>query len=176
MVFLRLSIDCFSIYFSLGDIGIDDTSFTPACQKSSQITLPPAAYSTTQSPFCSATQSHCLQESRQCIPKDQFCNFNIECTDQTDEMSCPSTCTFEQNTFCLWNHDPKSQLKWFLGSGNPSPIVGPSIDHTTNTTNGKYIYLQIGDGIASHNARLISPLYRRSSKTCKFTFWYVLFL
>jgi hypothetical protein len=160
--------------FSLGDIGVDDTSFTPDCRKSSQITLPPVSYSTTQSPYCSSTHSHCLQETRQCLPKDQFCNFNIECTDQTDEVSCPLICTFEQNTFCLWNHDPKSQLKWFLGGGNTSSSNnGPSTDHTTASLTGRYIYLQVSDGIASHHARLISPLYRRSSKTCKFTFWYV---
>ena len=175
MVDVRILIGCFSIYFSLGDIGVDDTSFTPACQKSSQITLPPVSYSTTQSPFCISTHSHCLQETRKCLPKDQFCNFNIECIDQTDELTCPSTCTFEQNTFCLWTNDPKSQIKWFLGQAYAgSSNGGPSADHTTNSSSGRYIYLERSDGIATPRARLISPLYRRSSKTCKFTFWYVL--
>ena len=111
----------------LGDIGIDDTSFTPGCQLVTMQTLPPYVYSTTQSPYCNSTHSHCLQNLRQCIPKDQFCNFNIECTDQTDELSCPQTCTFEQKSLCLWTHDNKQKLKWSFGSGNTaSADTGPS--------------------------------------------------
>ena len=47
-----------------------------------------------------------------------------------------------------------------------------SIDHTTNSEIGTYIYLETSEGIYGDRARLISPLYRKSSKTCAFTFWY----
>lgn len=154
------------------------------------MTLPPFEYSTTQSPYCNYTHSHCLTNTRQCIPKEQFCNFNIECTDQTDELSCPQTCTFENKDLCQWKHDPKQKLKWDFGSGNTaSANTGPStgksdstrimrsfnlsrIDHTTLSINGTYIYLETSDGTFGDRARLISPLFRKSSKTCKFTFWY----
>ncbi|CAF2816124.1 unnamed protein product [Rotaria sp. Silwood2] len=56
---------------------------------------------TTQSSYCNSTHFHCLQNTHQCIPKDQFCNFNIECIDQTDELSCPRTCNFKQKNLCL---------------------------------------------------------------------------
>ncbi|CAF4335267.1 unnamed protein product, partial [Rotaria sordida] len=105
-----------------GDIGVDDISFTPGCQLQMTATLPPFVYSTTQSPYCNATHSHCLQNIRQCIPKDQFCNFNIECVDQTDELSCPPTCAFEQKRLCFWTNDLKQKLIWDFGNGTTSSI------------------------------------------------------
>ncbi|CAF4696260.1 unnamed protein product, partial [Rotaria magnacalcarata] len=51
----------------------------------------------------------------------------IECTDQTDELSCPSTCTFEQKSLCSWKNDRKQTLSWDFGSGRTSSIdTGPS--------------------------------------------------
>lgn len=44
-------------------------------------------------------------------------------------------------------------------------------DHTTNSATGTYIYLETSEGVYGDRARLISPLYRKSSKTCTFTFW-----
>ncbi|CAF1456361.1 unnamed protein product, partial [Rotaria sordida] len=159
-----------------GDIGVDDTTFTPGCQLQIIATLPPFVYSTTQSPYCNATHSHCTQNTRQCIPKDQFCNFNIECTDQTDELSCPLACNFDQNTTCLWTNDRKQKLIWEFGSGRTaSSGTGPSTDHSTGSVTGTYIYLETSTGNFGDRAHLISPLYRKSSKTCKFTFWYHMF-
>ncbi|CAF4840990.1 unnamed protein product, partial [Rotaria sp. Silwood1] len=159
-----------------GDIGVDDTSFTPGCQVQITATLPPIVYSTTQSPYCNSTHSHCLTNTRQCLPKDQFCNFNVDCTDQTDELSCPSTCNFEQNTSCLWTNDRKQKLKWSFGSGRTASMnTGPSTDYTTHSINGTYIYLETSDGNFGDRALFISPLYRKSSKMCKFTFWYHMF-
>ena len=108
-------------------MGLDDTSFTPGCLPQTIATLPPFVYSTTQSPSCSATFSPCLQNTSQCIPADQFCNFKPECTDQTDESSCPSTCSFEQQDLCQWRNDQRQKLTWELGTGRTTPTgTGPS--------------------------------------------------
>jgi hypothetical protein len=127
-VFYQKSSFLFSkLFLFIGDIGVDDTSFTPGCQLQTTVTLPPYLYSTTQSPYCNSSHSHCLQNTGQCIPKDQFCNFNIECNDQTDEFSCPQVCTFEQQTLCLWTHDRKQKLLWDFGNGKTaSSGTGPS--------------------------------------------------
>lgn len=99
-------------------------------------TLPPFAYVTTSSLYCNASFSHCLQ-NRKCIPIDQFCNFNIECDDQTDELSCPSVCTFEQKSLCQWTQDRKQKLIWDFGSGRTTSTgTGPStgkLNFTLNT-------------------------------------------
>ncbi|CAF1639090.1 unnamed protein product, partial [Adineta ricciae] len=156
-----------------GDIGIDDISFTPGCAVLSTQTLPPFIYSTTPMPGCNATHAYCLTDRTQCIPREQFCNFYIECKDKTDELSCPISCTFEQKTLCQWAHDTKQKLKWTFGNSDTSSTnTGPSFDHTTHSVNGTYIYLETSDGVNGDKARLISPLYRKSSKTCMFTFWY----
>ena len=143
---------------------------------------------TTPSPYCNATQSHCA-DRRQCLAKDQFCNFKEECNDHSDELSCPQVCTFEGPTTCLWTNDNRQKLKWSFGNGKTaSTDTGPShgkslglefypidffvrVDHTLNSVNGTYIYLETSSGLNGDRARLISPLYIKSSKTCSFTFW-----
>ena len=133
----KISIDRlghYSIVLSFSDdIGIDDTSFTPSCQVLSSATLPSFIYSTTPSPYCNSAQSHCLVQTGQCLPKEQFCNFNDECRDRTDELSCPPTCSFENRDLCKWNHDLKEKLKWDFGNGNTaSSNTGPAF--------GKYLF------------------------------------
>lgn len=44
-------------------------------------------------------------------------------------------------------------------------------DHTTNTVDGRYMFLETSKGSNGDRARQISPLYRKSSRTCMFTFW-----
>lgn len=64
--------------------------------------------------------------------KDQFCNFNEECTDRSDELSCPQTCNFEQRTACQWTIDRSQKLGWNFGSGQTaSPNTGPSVGKYT---------------------------------------------
>ncbi|CAF4821317.1 unnamed protein product, partial [Rotaria sp. Silwood2] len=90
--------------------------------------------------------------------------------------SCPSRCLFEQNSSCFWTNDRKQKLNWDFGSGRTtSSDTGPSTDHSTNSINGTYIYLETSTGSFGDRAHFISPLYRKSSKTCKFTFWYHMF-
>jgi hypothetical protein len=96
------------------------------------VTLPTYQHSTAPSPFCASTHMHCTKNTSQCIPKDQFCNFNPECTDGSDESSCPRECTFEGKTFCLWTHDTKQKLQWEFDSGQTAtPATGPTTGKLT---------------------------------------------
>jgi hypothetical protein len=45
----------------------------------------------------------------------------------------------------------------------------PSVDHTTYTPTGHFIYLTTN---SDSNARFISPVYHEASSTCLFEFWY----
>jgi hypothetical protein len=100
---------------------------TPDCTLQTTVTLPPYASSTTQSPYCNSTHSHCATNTGQCLPKDQFCNFNDECTDHSDESACPRTCNFEQQSLCQWTLDNRQKLAWNFGSGKTSSSnTGPS--------------------------------------------------
>ena len=131
VLYPKICFERFAIHISIctssGDIGIDDISFTPGCTVLSTQTLPPFIYSTTPMPGCNATHAYCLTDKTQCIPREQFCNFYIECNDKTDELSCPISCSFEQKTLCQWTHDAKQKLKWSFGNSDTSSAnTGPS--------------------------------------------------
>ena len=55
--------------------------------------------------------------------------------------------------------------------------AGPAVDHTTQTTNGYYMYIEASTSglIEGSKARLISPLHQASLQKC-IIFWYVCFL
>ncbi|GIX75942.1 MAM and LDL-receptor class A domain-containing protein 2 [Caerostris extrusa] len=87
---------------------------------------------------------------------------------------CPRTayCDFETN-FCGWNSTFEGLAGWnrTQGSGNWS-VEKPSVDHTTNTEFGYFIYMPYqrrGD-----LARLESPLYKNYGDMCV-KFWYNMF-
>lgn len=80
----------------LGDIAIDDLTFTPGCQFAQEgLPNPPATTPTpsqgavtTPVPKCdSDTQFQC-QQSNKCIPKYRVCNFQQDCNDGSDEFNC----------------------------------------------------------------------------------------
>lgn len=83
----------------LGDIAIDDISFTPGCVASST-SLPPPPTSqgpsgSTVRPPVSPGQSNCNPNTqfmcvsdRSCISKNQVCDFRKNCADGSDEAQC----------------------------------------------------------------------------------------
>ncbi len=92
---------------------------------------------------------------------------------------CPPSliCDFETD-YCNWINDTTSNFYWTRSKNATSSIgTGPSIDHTTLSQNGYYIFIEtsfpqkLGD-----KARLISPTYSATvgSGNC-FKFWYHLY-
>jgi hypothetical protein len=156
-----------------GDIGLDDISFTPQCVQDPTGVLPSIIPPTTP-PInkCGVGQMAC--NDGECRNATDFCNFRYDCRDRSDEDNCPSVCTFENNNFCSWtNAKTGDQFDWSFGSGGtPSAGTGPSIDHTTSSKTGKYAFIESSPGRPGNKARLISPVFRQSGLTCKFSFWY----
>ncbi|XP_078575826.1 MAM and LDL-receptor class A domain-containing protein 1-like [Branchiostoma floridae x Branchiostoma japonicum] len=73
-----------------------------------------------------------------------------------------SPCDFETADLCQYTQDTTDDFDWTRNSGEtPTPYNGPTVDHTTGTGLGHYMYVEtstsqpIGD-----TARLISPSYR----------------
>ena len=63
---------------------------------------------------------------------------------------------------------------WSRGSNGTlvDPNQGPTIDHTTYSSTGYYVYLTNGNGtIPNVPARLITPIYHQASSTCTLEFW-----
>ena len=150
-----------------GDIAIDDVSFTKGCKLSSG-SLPQLL--TTIGP-CGAGKGQCA--NGQCIKATMFCDFNVDCSDGSDESSCPSTCNFDNGQFCNWQNDLNSNtLNWTIG-GNDNPSPSPARDHTTNSAGGKFALVQTqGSNYSRKIARLVSPMYYQAGTACTFTMWY----
>ncbi|XP_033751986.1 MAM and LDL-receptor class A domain-containing protein 1-like [Pecten maximus] len=81
-------------------------------------------------------------------------------------------CNFEQG-LCGYTNLQGDQFDWTRGQGNsPSAYTGPSVDHTTGTTNGHYMFIEssspqrLGD-----KAWLASDPIQPTTGSC-LTFWY----
>ena len=77
-------------------------------------------------------------------------------------ISAPKTldCNFDANTLCDWYTDPASQFSWTLNKGPTNTILtGPSVDHTTTSSSGYYIYMNANSPQAQPNstAQVFSP-------------------
>ena len=155
----------------LGDIGIDDTSFTIGCIKDNSITIPTVTFtpSTTTVGPCGSDNYQC--KSGDCIPNNKVCNFDNDCPDKSDEADC-GTCNFE-NSWCGWYDVSDGETKW---TRNKAPSVnpnGPQIDHTFNSTNGYYLKTEISDTSGGYidTATLLGPRFQETALTCKMSIW-----
>ncbi|XP_048242500.1 MAM and LDL-receptor class A domain-containing protein 2-like [Haliotis rufescens] len=156
----------------LGDIGLDDVSFTPGCQIANRVTLPVSQ--ATPGP-CGFGKQQC-KDGKQCVKAGSTCNFRKDCSDGSDEASCPYTCSFEGGNFCQWtNQIAGSTFNWTLGTnGNPASKTGPSGDHTSGQSNGHYAVVSNSGRKSQEKAQLVSPLFSQGGPTCSITFWYAL--
>ncbi|XP_066300039.1 MAM and LDL-receptor class A domain-containing protein 2-like [Branchiostoma lanceolatum] len=153
-----------------GDIAIDDVSFTPGCRVDLTASLAPPPTPTAAT--CPIGQLPC--SSGECLSYSKFCDFNYDCPDASDELTCPSVCNFEiqDDNMCYWTNQASDDFDWHVHSGrNTAAGTGPTVDHTYNTPAGKYVCIEA----ASHysmKAELLSPTFGHSGTTCKLNFWY----
>ena len=54
----------------------------------------------------------------------------------------------------------------------PSANTGPSVDHTTGTGAGHYVYVEATMVPVGAKAHLASDVYKRSADTCALSFFY----
>ncbi|XP_032736758.1 MAM and LDL-receptor class A domain-containing protein 1 [Lontra canadensis] len=171
-----------------GDIAVDDLSFmdctlypgtlpgdlpTPP-EVSAPVTLPP--HNCTDDQFVCRSGGHCVE-------KIQKCDFRNDCPDQSDESFCATkVCSFEKGNLCQWYQPIPEDLiqdsntfRWGLGNGisihhgeeNHRPVV----DHTTNTTDGWYLYADSSNGKFGDMADLLTPVISRTGPRCTLLFW-----
>ncbi|XP_028283475.1 MAM and LDL-receptor class A domain-containing protein 2 [Parambassis ranga] len=83
-------------------------------------------------------------------------------------------CDFE-SSMCSWSNlgGNVDQRDWICGSGATAyPNTGPSVDHTTNSTNGHYVYVDSSVGEWGDMSFLISDVFQPSTRGHCLTFWY----
>ena len=81
-------------------------------------------------------------------------------------------CDFEED-MCAWkNAETGVNLNWILGKGQTSKsnLTGPSIDHTSGTAVGGYVFVST-TYYGGKTAKLVSPVLQSNRPRC-FEFWY----
>ncbi|XP_039999701.1 MAM and LDL-receptor class A domain-containing protein 1 [Xiphias gladius] len=95
---------------------------------------------------------------------------------QLTDAQCPPPgfCDFESN-MCSWSNlgGGVDQGDWLRGRGaSPNPNTGPSVDHTTNSTQGCYLYVDTLVGDRGDTSLLISDVFQPATGGHCLTFWY----
>ncbi|XP_070567019.1 MAM and LDL-receptor class A domain-containing protein 2-like [Ptychodera flava] len=70
-------------------------------------------------------------------------------------------CDFEDNHLCDWTQESDDDFDWTWGSGSTvTPGTGPSVDHTTGTDQGHYLYVDAALQTLGDKARVKTGLYQ----------------
>ncbi|KAG7228996.1 hypothetical protein INR49_013229 [Caranx melampygus] len=95
---------------------------------------------------------------------------------QLTDAQCPSPrfCDFEKG-MCSWSNLDRrvDQGDWLRGRGaSPNPNTGPSVDHTTSSKYGYYLYVDSSVGEWGDMSFLISDVFQPSTRGHCLKFWY----
>ena len=141
------------------DIAIDDIVLTPGSCTGVPLTTPSSCLLK-----CANTQT--------CVAGNKVCDFNMDCTDNSDETPCGYNCNFENST-CKWVNKAGTSYVWLQGQGaTPTANTGPTTDHTTLGTGGHYMYVSAVKGVPLSVAQYVSPVLQQSYSKCVMIFYY----
>nr|XP_054607469.1 MAM and LDL-receptor class A domain-containing protein 1 isoform X2 [Nothobranchius furzeri] len=148
-------------------LAVDDFSFGPGC-----LVLPESSTST-PSP-CPHSWFHC--GAGECVEESKVCDFTKNCPNGEDEASCPSECNFERGS-CGWYEVTLGDgFDWIRGSSVdvPPDYYGqpPLPDHSTNTTQGHFLFILKNSSSLYPKAILRGPWFQQSASGCTMTFWH----
>ncbi|KAM9230178.1 MAM and LDL-receptor class A domain-containing protein 1 [Dugong dugon] len=171
-----------------GDIAIDDLSFMDCTLYSGNLpvdfpTLTKTSIPVTLSPHNCTDREFACRSNGHCIEKIQKCDFRHDCPDKSDESSCVmEVCSFEEESLCKW-YQPipvnlfqnSNTFRWGLGNGrgihHGEENHRPSVDHTTNTMDGWYLYADSSNGKFGDTADILTPVISLTGPKCALLFW-----
>lgn len=147
-------------------LAIDDLSFSPGCLTVTESTVPP--------PVCPPLRFAC--GGGECIEESKVCDFTPHCPHGEDEADCPSECDFEGGSCGWYELTLGDGFDWVRGSSEEVPphYYGhpPPLDHTTNSTEGHFMFILMNSSSLYPNAVLRGPWFKQSSSECTMTFWH----
>ncbi|TWW70868.1 MAM and LDL-receptor class A domain-containing protein 1 [Takifugu flavidus] len=149
-------------------LAIDDLSFSPGCiAPTDLITSPPP--SPCPDSWFACGDGECIEESK-------VCDFTPHCLHGEDEAGCPTECDFDGGS-CGWNELTLGDgFDWVWGTSAELPpyLYGdpPPLDHTTNSTEGHFMFIRKNSSSLYPKAVLQGPWFKQSASSCTMTFWH----
>ncbi|KAM9332638.1 MAM and LDL-receptor class A domain-containing protein 1 [Pholidichthys leucotaenia] len=149
-------------------LAIDDLSFSPGCVSTSESSMP------SPPPACPPSWFSCGGE--ECIEESKVCDFTPHCSNGEDESSCPSKCDFEDSSCGWYEVTHGDRFDWVRGSSADVPPhyygLPPPLDHTTNSTEGHFMFILKNSSSIAPQAVLRGPWFQQSATDCTMTFWH----
>lgn len=122
---------------------------------------------------CASNQFTCANKA--CIGQHMKCDMTNDCGDNSDEVSCNG---YRQMNFENGLGDivqpTEDNFDWILASSNRnvSFFPGPPFDHTTETSKGKYLYIDATNHVYNSNAWLLAGTFQSTAQNdCKMIFY-----
>lgn len=103
--------------------------------------------------------------------------------DPCHEVDCPAhsgcartvaDCDFEAG-LCGWQDGRDGEFQWTMGTGTTATSgTGPAADHTTQSVDGHYLYVEASAKDGGDEAHLVSPWFKPADlgDSCRLDFWY----
>ncbi|XP_061877595.1 MAM and LDL-receptor class A domain-containing protein 1 [Entelurus aequoreus] len=149
-------------------LAIDDISFSPHCVPVPENTGPP--------PTTACPPSWFACGSGPCIEDSKVCDFTPQCPHGDDESNCPSECDFEADSCGWYELTLGDGFDWVRGSSLevPPEYYGrpPPPDHSTNSTDGHFMFILKNSSSLHPRAVLRGPWFQQSASGCTMTFWH----
>uniref|UniRef100_A0A3Q3W1Y0 MAM domain-containing protein n=1 Tax=Mola mola TaxID=94237 RepID=A0A3Q3W1Y0_MOLML len=132
-----------------------------------EITVPPAL-------VCPPSWFAC--DSGECIEESKVCDYTSHCSHGEDEAGCPSKCDFEGGSCGWYELTLGDGFDWVRGSSLEVPphFIGhpPPLDHSTNSTEGHFMFISKNSSNLFSKATLQGPWFAQSASGCTLTFWH----
>ncbi|XP_068566038.1 MAM and LDL-receptor class A domain-containing protein 1 isoform X1 [Cebidichthys violaceus] len=146
-------------------LAIDDLSFSPGCVTGPESSAPPPAV---------CPPSLVAFGGGECINESKVCDFTPHCPRGEDEANCPSECDFEGGSCGWYELTLGDGFDWVRGSSVevPPDYHPPPLDHSTNSTEGHFMFILKNSSSLYPTAVLRGPWFKQSASGCTMTFWH----
>ncbi|XP_041824757.1 MAM and LDL-receptor class A domain-containing protein 1 [Melanotaenia boesemani] len=148
-------------------LAIDDLSFSPGCITLPESSVPPPS-------ACPPSWFAC--DGGECIEESKVCDFTPHCPHGEDEAGCPAECDFEGGSCGWYEFTLGDGFDWVRGSSLdvPPDYFGhpPLSDHSTNSTEGHFMFILKDSSSLHPKAVLRGPWFQQSASGCTMTLWH----
>lgn len=129
--------------------------------------------------FAQTPLTHSVSNSRIMVEGITGQSEGVIALDDVQVTNFPCTpsgqCDFEAN-FCSWlNLLEVDDADWLRVQAGTGKHTGPSVDHTSNSSTGYYLYMDSSVGHWGDAAMILSEIFTPDSRGHCFTFWYHLY-